>query len=165
MGVYISFYKSIPININNKRQVNVIREQLIQQELKSINTPVKSPSNYRGTNTFLEELEANRLKHISTKKKEIKWLRKASCKQVISKAYEIDLWQFANTLYTVLDDLYFPIGYYLTEDKYNITFKNCMDFCEFIQHECSSHSLMPKDQEIIYQFFNKYDKKGLIQIY
>ena len=164
MSVYISFYKALPININNKRQVNVIRQKLIQQLLRRIHLPIAISHRAIRNVSYLEELEAHRVKSIPARKKEVKWLRKASCKQVIRFAHEVDLWLFGGTLYRELKGLHFPIGYYLTEDKYNINFKTAVDFCEFIQQECSPHLIMPKDQEIIYDFFDKYGKKGLIQV-
>ena len=99
MSVYISFYKALPININNKRQVNVIRQKLIQQLLRRIHLPIAISHRAIRNVSYLEELEAHRVKSIPARKKEVKWLRKASCKQVISKASEVDLWKFVNTLY------------------------------------------------------------------
>lgn len=162
MGVYISFYKVLPININNKRQVNVIRQLLINKWLHFINTPVIYKDSYRCRQSYVDELEAARLSSISVKR-DIKWLRKATCKQVISKCYQVDMHQFANTLYTNLQDLYFPIGKYIHEDKYVISFKDANSCLTFI----TSFGILveAEDELFIRQFFNKYDKKGLIEIH
>jgi hypothetical protein len=164
MGVYISFYKALPININNKRQVNVIRQLLIQQELKAIKVPYTSIHNYEQHKAYVDNMEINRIANIPVRKKEVKWLRKASCKQVISKAYEVDLWQFANTLYTLLDNLYFPISKYISEDKYVVSFKDA-DSCLAFIRQCDGRTIDKENEMYIQAFFDYYGKKGLIQIY
>jgi hypothetical protein len=163
MGNYISFYKATNIDITSRKDVNVIRQQLIKQLYKRIHTPIAISHKGIRDVSYLEEMEAYRLSSIPAKRKNIKWLRKASCKQVIKYAHEVGFWLFGNTLY---QDLYgnFPIGRYLEEDKYNHTFKNYIDFCQFIEKE-SSTCMTPDDQDIIYYFFKRYGKKGLIQVF
>ena len=164
MSVYISFYKALPININNKRQVNVIRQKLIQQLLRRIHLLIAISHRAIRNVSYLEELEAHRVKSIPARKKEVKWLRKASCKQVISKASEVDLWQFGNTLYTMLDDLHFPIGKYISEDSYVVSFKDA-DSCLAFIRQTESKTIDKEDKMYIQTFFNQYGKKGLIEIY
>ena len=162
MGVYISFYKATNINITCRKDVNVIRQKLIKQLYKRIHTPIVISQRAIRDMSFLEEMEAYRISSIPAKKKQIKWLRKASCKQVIRFAHEVDLWLFGGILYKDLN-INFPIGKYIEEESYAVNFKNAEDCLTYINK--FGKSVEPRDVTFINLFFNYYGRKGLIQIY